>query len=233
MSLLVAPLLKCSSNSVSLTESVSSNTLNTHNFIPMLRIGLTGGIGSGKSTVAKIFELLGIPVYYADAVSKNLYNTDPELMASIKKHFGEDLYEEGMINKSKLAALVFSAPQKLELLNQLVHPPTIRAAEAWMMKQSTAYAIKEAALIFESGSASGLDYVIGVQAPLSLRVKRVMDRDHVSREDVYSRINRQMDENIKMKLCDFIIINDEQHMLIPQVLELHAKLIGLAERKNN
>ena len=199
----------------------------------MLRIGLTGGIGSGKSTVARVFELLGIPVYYADAASKSLYNTDPELMASIKEHFGEDLYEDGVINKSRLAALVFSAPQKLELLNALVHPPTIRAAEEWMLRQKTAYVIKEAALIFESGSASGLDYVIGVQAPLALRVKRVMDRDNVSREDVYSRINRQLDETIKMKLCDFIIINDEQQMLIPQVLELHRKLIGLAERMNN
>ena len=193
----------------------------------MLRIGLTGGIGSGKSTVAKIFELLGIPVYYADPVSKNLYNTDADLMASIRKHFGEELYQEGMINKSKLAALVFSDPRKLDLLNALVHPPTIRAAEEWMIKQTTPYAIKEAALIFESGSASGLDYVIGVQAPLALRVKRVMYRDQVSREDVYSRINRQMDENIKMKLCDFIIVNDEQQMLIPQVLELHERLLGL------
>lgn len=193
--------------------------------MPMLRIGLTGGIGSGKSTVARIFELFGIPVYYADAASKNLYNTDPDLMTSIKKHFGEDLYEHGVINKSRLASLVFGDPRKLELLNALVHPPTIRAAEAWMVKQTAPYAIKEAALIFESGSASGLDYVIGVQAPLSLRVKRVMGRDHVSKEDVYSRINRQMDENIKMKLCDFIIINDEQHMLIPQVLELHERLL--------
>ncbi len=194
----------------------------------MLRIGLTGGIGSGKSTVARIFELLEIPVYYADAASKNLYNTDPELMASIKEHFGEDLYEHGLINKSRLAALVFNDPRKLELLNSLVHPPTIRAAEQWMKKQTAPYAIKEAALIFESGSASGLDYVIGVQAPLALRVKRVMDRDHVSREDVYSRINRQLDENIKMKLCDFIIVNDEQQMLIPQILELHGNLLRQA-----
>lgn len=194
----------------------------------MLRIGLTGGIGSGKSTVARIFELLGIPVYYADAASKNLYNTDPELMASIKKHFGEDLYEHGVINKSSLAALVFSDPRKLELLNSLVHPPTIRAAEQWMKKQTAPYAVKEAALIFESGSASGLDYVIGVQAPMALRVKRVMDRDHVSREDVYSRINRQMDENIKMKLCDYIIVNDEQQLLIPQVLELHGYFLRQA-----
>lgn len=193
----------------------------------MLRIGLTGGIGSGKSTVAKMFELLHVPVFYADAASKKLYQTDQELIASIKKYFGEDLYVNGQLDKQKLASIVFSDPSKLELLNQLVHPPTIRDAENWMKKQTSPYVIKEAALIFESGSSAGLDFVIGIKAPLPLRIKRVMERDHVTRDEVLSRMNRQIDEDIKMRLCDFIIDNSEQVLVIPQVLELHHYLLGL------
>ncbi len=193
----------------------------------MLRIGLTGGIGSGKSTVAKMFELLHVPVFYADAASKKLYQTDQELIASIKKYFGEDLYVNGQLDKQKLASIVFSDPSKLELLNQLVHPPTIRDAENWMKKQTSPYVIKEAALIFESGSSAGLDFVIGIKAPLHLRIKRVMERDHVTRDEVLSRMNRQIDEDIKMRLCDFIIDNSEQVLVIPQVLELHHYLLGL------
>ena len=195
----------------------------------MLKIGLTGGIGSGKTTVAKIFELLNVPVYYADAASKRLYHTDKDLMASIKKHFGEDVYTNDQLNRSKLAALVFNNPEKLELLNRLVHPPTIKDAEEWIKRQSAPYIIKEAALLFESGSAAGLDYIIGVQAPQHLRIKRAMDRDGVTREEVLSRMKRQIDEEIKMRLCDYIIINDEQQLVIPQVLQLHHTFIELSK----
>ncbi len=195
----------------------------------VLKIGLTGGIGSGKTTVAKTFELLNVPVYYADAASKRLYQTDKELMANIKKHFGEDVYTNEQLNRSKLAALVFNNPQKLELLNQLVHPPTIRDAEAWMQQQTAPYIVKEAALLFESGSVSGLDYVIGVHTPRHLRIKRVMERDKVTREEVISRMNRQIDEEIKMRLCDFVIENNEQQLVIPQVLQLHQELLSLAK----
>jgi dephospho-CoA kinase len=191
----------------------------------ILRIGLTGGIGSGKSTVAKVFELLHVPVYYADDASKRLYHTDKQLMADIKQHFGEDVYTEGQLNRSRLAALVFNDPAKLELLNRLVHPPTIRDAEEWMKAQTAPYIIKEAALLFESGSVEGLDYVIGVRAPLHLRLKRVMDRDGITADEVKNRMKRQIDEDIKMRLCDWVIENDEQHLIIPQVLELHAKLM--------
>jgi dephospho-CoA kinase len=197
----------------------------------MLRIGLTGGIGSGKTTVAKIFELLGVPVYYADEASKRLYHTDPDLMRNIKKHFGEDVYTNEQLNRSRLASIVFNNPAKLELLNQLVHPLTILDAENWMKTQTTPYVIKEAALLFETGSASGLDYIIGVNAPLHQRIKRVMDRDGATREEVLNRLNRQISEDIKMKLCDFLITNNEQELLIPQVLELHEKLTQLANTK--
>lgn len=197
----------------------------------MLKVGLTGGIGSGKTTIAKIFELLNVPVYYADEASKRLYHTDKDLIVNIKKHFGKDVYTNEQLNRSKLASIVFNDPGKLELLNELVHPPTIRDAEEWMQKQTAPYAIKEAALLFESGSASGLDYIIGVQAPSHYRIKRVMERDDVKREDVISRANRQIDEDIKMRLCDFVIVNNEQELVIPQVLELHSKLLEMAKSK--
>jgi dephospho-CoA kinase len=194
----------------------------------MLKIGLTGGIGSGKTTVAKVFELLNVPVYYADAVSKRLYQTSKELMASMKEHFGEDIYTNDQINRQKLAAIVFNDAQKLQLLNSLVHPLTIKDAQQWMARQTAPYVIKEAALLFESGSAAGLDYVIGVSTPKHIRIKRVMDRDKVSREEVMARLNKQIDEEIKMRLCDFVIENNEQELVVPQVLQLHQTLLDLS-----
>jgi len=193
-----------------------------------LKIGLTGGIGSGKTTVAKVFELLEIPVYYADAASKRLYKTDSELIAKLKENFGEDIYQQEELDITRLASIVFSQPDKLALLNQLVHPPTIRDAENWMKSQTAPYVIKEAALLFESGSVAGLDLVIGVYAPQHIRLKRVIDRDNTSREEVLSRMKRQISEEIKMRLCDFVINNNEQELVIPQVIALHQKLMALA-----
>jgi dephospho-CoA kinase len=191
----------------------------------VLKIGLTGGIGSGKTTVAKIFELLGVPVYYADEASKRLYHTNKELMIALKNHFGEDIYTNEELNRSKLAAIVFTDPARLELLNSLVHPLTIKDATEWIAQQTTPYIIKEAALLFEAGSARDLDYIIGVSAPQHLRIKRVMDRENVSREDVIKRMKRQIDEEIKIRLCDFVIKNDEQELVIPQALELHERFL--------
>jgi len=197
----------------------------------ILRIGLTGGIGSGKTTVAKIFELLGVPVYYADEEARRIMNENEELRLSIQKEFGEAAYKNGELDRSYMASNVFQNPVKLEMLNALVHPATIRDATNWMLEQRTAYAIKEAALIFESTAAGELDYIIGVYAPVSLRIKRAMERNGVSYDEVLKRMNNQIDEDIKMKLCDFIIYNDEQKLLIPQVIELHQKLLRLAEEK--
>lgn len=197
----------------------------------MLKIGITGGIGSGKSTVAKVFEVLGTPVYYADDAAKRLMNEDEELKQKIQQQFGNDIYKDGKLDRKKLADIVFKAPEKLNQLNALVHPATIKDAEKWMQKQTTPYTLKEAALIFESGAQENLDYVIGVTAPAPLRILRTMQRDGVSREEVTARMDKQMDETIKMKLCDFILSNDEQEMLLPQVIALHEKLLTLAKNK--
>lgn len=191
----------------------------------MLRIGLTGGIGSGKTTVARIFETIGIPVYYADQAAKRLMNEDPVVKESIIREFGSESYKDGVLNRKHIASIVFNDNGKLELLNAITHPATIQDAENWMQQQVTPYAVKEAALLFESGSASKLDIIIGVYAPAALRIRRVMDRDGISREEVQQRMNRQIDETIKMKLCDEVIVNDETHLLIPQVIALHQKFV--------
>ena len=197
----------------------------------MLKIGLTGGIGSGKTTVAKIFEILGVPVYYADDAAKRIMHEDAELRATIEKQFGHDAYKNGELDKSFLASKVFNDPLQLEILNSLVHPATIRDALKWMNQQTGLYAIKEAALIFESGSAGGLDSVIGVSAPADIRIKRTMQRNDSAYDEVVRRMNNQLDEKIKMKLCDFVIYNDDQQLLIPQVISLHEQLLRLAKEK--
>lgn len=196
----------------------------------MIKVGLTGGIGSGKTTVAKVFETLGIPVYYADDKAKYLMSTNQELKASITQHFGNHSFKNDELDRKYLASIVFNNKEKLELLNSLTHPVTIRDAEEWMNLQTTPYIIKEAALLFESGAAEKLDYVIGVYAPQHIRVKRVMDRDKLSVEEVMKRISRQIDEEMKMKLCDFIITNNDQQLVIPQVLELDKKFRGLSQQ---
>lgn len=192
----------------------------------MLKIGLTGGIGSGKTTVARIFETLGVPVYNADAEAKKLMNTDEVLKSAILKNFGTGTYKNGTLDRKYLATIVFNDDTKLELLNSLVHPVTIRDAADWIKRQNTPYIIKEAALLFETGAMDMLDKVIGVFAPQELRIKRVMERDGVSREEVLKRMKLQLDDEIKMKRCDFVITNDEQSLIIPQVLKLHNQFIS-------
>jgi len=183
-------------------------------------IGLTGGIGSGKSVVAKIFTTLGIPVFNADEAAKHIMQTSPEMKAKLIEQFGSSIYDASGLQKEKLAAIVFNDPFQLQLLNAIVHPVTIQAAKDWAANQTSPYMIKEAALIFESAAADGLFKVIGVTAPLSLRIQRVMQRDGVSKEQVEARMQHQISDTIKMRLCDYVIENNNQQMLIPQVLEL-------------
>lgn len=190
-----------------------------------VRIGLTGGIGSGKSTVAEIFAVLGIPVFNADNAAKQLMNSNEQLRAQLIKLFGEKTYENNLLNTRHIAEQVFTNSFALEQLNAVVHPATIAAAEQWFAMQTAPYVIKEAALLFEAGTAAGLDAIIGVYAPQHLRIHRVMKRDRVTREQVLHRINRQVDENIKMKLCDVVFINDEQQLLVPQVVLFHNQLL--------
>ena len=198
----------------------------------ILKVGLTGGIGSGKTTVAKIFETLRIPVYYADERAKQLMNTDPELKNKIIELFGPEAYLKGQLNRPFIASVVFSDKLKLEQLNRFVHPATIADGESWMQAQTTPYAVKEAALIFESKVNLHLDYVIGVTAPAELRVRRVSERDELAVEEVKKRMKHQMSDEEKMNLCDFVIQNNETEPLIPQVISIHEKLLAFAAERN-
>ena len=160
----------------------------------MLKIGLTGGVGSGKTTVSKIFASLGIPVFYADDIAKKIMNEDIILKQEIINLFGEEAYTE-TLNRKHIADIVFKDAFKLEQLNALIHPRTIAAANKWMQQQTTPYVIKEAALMFEAGASTNLDYVIGVYAPQHLRINRVMKRDNFTKAQVLERMNNQIDED--------------------------------------
>ena len=191
----------------------------------MLKIGITGGIGSGKSTIAKIFEVIGIPVYNADDAAKRLMYENTNLKAQIIHHFGKDAYTNSTLNKKYIASIVFNNPEKLALLNSLVHPVTIQDAAEWIKKQTSPYIIKEAALFFESGAHAYVDKIIGVYAPTPIRINRVMKRDNITREEVLARMNKQIDEEMKMRLCDYVIKNNEQDLVLPQVMKLHTHFI--------
>ena len=199
----------------------------------MLRIGLTGGIGSGKTTVARIFEVLGVPVYYADDAAKKLMNEDEKIRGEIIHHFGPESYTDGKLNRIFIAKQIFSDPEKTKIINSIIHPATIADASKWMNAQSAPYSIKEAALIFEAHAEKSLDLIVGVTAPVQMRMKRVIQRDTISELDFFSRTEKQMDEEEKMSRCDVIINNDEKELLIPQVISVHENLLNNTERVHN
>jgi dephospho-CoA kinase len=189
-------------------------------------IGITGGIGSGKSLVCQIFTSLGIPVYDADSRAKSLMTTDGILISAIKKEFGALSYHpDGTLNRQYLASVAFQDPQRLQVLNGLVHPRVGADFAQWLNDhQEHPYIIKEAALLFESGSYQSLDKIIVVHAPEQLRLSRVLQRDpHRSTEQVQEIIRNQMRDEEKVRRADFVIVNDETQLVIPQVLALHQQ----------
>jgi len=195
----------------------------------MLKIGITGGIGSGKTTVCRVFETFGIPVFYADTVAKEIMVADPVLVAGVIAAFGKESYDnEGILNNKHLAQIVFNDRAELAKLNALVHPAVFRAFDQWLLTvpAHTPYILKEAALLFESGSYKSCDKSILVTAPVNIRLQRVVERDRVSEEQVQARMDKQMSEEEKLKMADFFISNDGSRSIILQVVELHHQFLN-------
>jgi dephospho-CoA kinase len=198
----------------------------------MIKIGITGGIGSGKSTVCRVFETFGIPIFYADTVAKEIMVSDPILTAGIKNTFGAESYNsEGKLNNQHIAGIVFNNSTELAKLNKLVHPAVFRAFDEWLagLPEYTRYIIKEAALLFESGSYKLCDKNILVTAPLAMKLERVMERDGASEAQVQARMDKQMSDEEKVKMADYLIKNDESQSVILQVMELHHQILNITE----
>ena len=199
----------------------------------MFKAGITGNIGSGKTTVCKIFEVLGIPVFYADDEAKKVMTNDAELIQGIIEAFGTQAYfDDGSLNRKYIAGIVFNDKEQLTRLNALVHPATFRAFDKWVMLQKNVpYVLKEAALMFESDSYKMCDRTVLVTAPLNIRMKRVISRDGITAEEVQSRNDRQFPEEKKLSMANDFIVNDDTQLVIPQVLKLHQLYLSLASNK--
>ena len=191
----------------------------------MLKVGLTGGIGSGKSLISEIFLRLGIPVFNADREAKIILNTDKEVIQEVKHNFG-DIYRTDEVDKQKLASVVFNNEKALQKLNMIIHPKVREYFFKWIEKQCNAsYVIEEAAILFESGADKEMDITINVHADELIRIQRIIKRDHTNVEAVKSRINNQLSDQERMKLADYTIINNGDQMVLPQVLEIHQKIL--------
>jgi dephospho-CoA kinase len=197
----------------------------------MFKVGVTGNIGSGKTTVCKVFEVLGIPVFYADDEAKKVMVTDTILIEGIKQTFGPEAYfADGTLNRKHIASIVFNNKEQLTKLNALVHPAVFRAFDSWVLHvdPKVPYVLKEAALLFESDSYKMCDRSVLVTAPLHVRLQRVVLRDAITREEALSRDARQFTEEVKRTMANDIIINDDTELVIPQVLKLHDLYLSLA-----
>lgn len=199
----------------------------------MLKVGITGGIGSGKTTICKVFEQLGIPIYYADDRAKWLMQHDEVLIHKISNLFGEQAYtKSGALNRDYISSIVFSNRSMLDKLNQIVHPAVRIDGENWFASHNNQpYALKEAALHFESGGYKLMDKMITVFAPENIRIERVMKRDKTTAEAVKARIDKQLPDSQKMALSDYVIYNDNQHSIIQQVMQVHLSLQKIGETK--
>jgi dephospho-CoA kinase len=194
----------------------------------MLKIGLTGGIGSGKTLVGSVFRELGAPVYEADKEARRLMESDQAVLNGVIRLFGEAAYASGKLNRTYLAGKVFADDDLLKQLNGIVHPAVRKDFDRWTRQYATRpYVVKEAAILFESGGDAAMDFTVFVKAGEAVRIARVMERDHVTEAEVRKRINKQMDDRRKELLADFVIYNDNDRMILPQIVDLHNKFSKL------
>jgi dephospho-CoA kinase len=201
------------------------NTSSKKTDLPLL-VGITGGIGSGKSLICSVFRILGIPVFEADKAAREITGQNPDVKKELSAYFGPDIYkmEDGSLNRKKLASLIFNNPESLSYVNRLVHPLVKENFDRWVREQKAAYILQEAAILFESGFYRFMDLNILITAPVELRVRRVMERDHTTREQIMERMKNQWNDEEKSRFADFVIINDEVHPVIDQVLNIDKKI---------
>ncbi len=191
----------------------------------MIRVAVTGGIGSGKSVVCEVFDKIGIAVFNADYWAKHIMNNNTDVVKQLKKLLGNDVYRQnGMLDRKKMAEIIFSDTFMLEKVNSIVHPVVRNEFQSWSTKQTSAYVIQEAAIIFENKQASTFDKIILVTAPEKIRINRVTKRDRLKANDVQKRINNQLSDEIKKKKSDYIIINDNIQLIVPQILKIDKQI---------
>lgn len=194
------------------------------------RLGVTGGIGSGKTTVCRIFRVLAVPVFVADTVAKELMLNDPAIRSEINLITGQELYSSGTLDKKELARLIFNRPDLLKRVNAAVHPAVLSRFDKWAAASKAPYVIMESAILFEAGADSLVDRVVAISAPVEERIARVMDRNDLNREEVIRRINNQLEDEEREEQSYYIINNSDNEMIIPEILNIHEDMLRLAER---
>lgn len=195
------------------------------------RLGVTGGIGSGKTTVCRIFRVLGIPVFVADTVAREIMDNDPEVRSAINLIIGKDLYSAGTLDRKELARLIFNRPELLRKVNATVHPTVLQRFDLWAATSEMPYVIMEAAILFEAGADSFVDRVVTISAPVEERISRVMGRNELSREEVIRRINNQLEDEEREEQSYYVINNSDNEMIIPEILKIHEDMLRLSERE--
>jgi len=198
----------------------------------MLKIAVTGGIGSGKSVVCKIFGILNIPVFNADFEAKKLLNNDPIVRSRLRENFGNEIFSpDSKIDKQKLSSIIFNNNEKLTIVNSILHPLVMRDYEYWVEEHSNChYNIMEAAIIIEGGFYAFMDYVVLVISPMEIKINRIVNRDKCDKEVALKKMENQLDDESKIKRAHFLIYNDEKQFLIPQVLKIHENLLELTKK---
>jgi dephospho-CoA kinase len=196
-----------------------------------MEIGVTGGIGSGKTSVCRVFNILGIPVFSADFEAKRIMESDEEVKKKVRLIAGRDVYSTGSLDRLELAGIIFKNKEILREINRLVHPIVFRNYKTWVLSTSAPYVIMEAAILFESKAAHLVDKVITVIAPVGERIERVIQRNKLTREQVLDRIKNQMNDREKIRHSDWVINNSEHDMIIPAILKIHEEIISLIQFK--
>lgn len=192
-----------------------------------MKLGITGGIGSGKTSVSRVFNVLGIPVFSADAEARTIMESDEGIIGTINSITGRDMYRNGSLNRAELAELIFNNEELLKKINRTVHPVVLEYFKRWEKLQDAPYVIMEAAILFESGAARLVDRVLTVIAPVEERINRVIKRNNLTRSQVMNRINNQTSDEEKIKQSHYVIDNSENAMIIPAILKVHEEILNI------